>query len=97
MAFKDNQEKLRTAFREFINPDMSKETIDQVASFTALLDNMQADYDSVEKQYNDLKSDYINVVKNSSFKVDHNPMEDDIGGTKSEEDLANEIFGKFFN
>lgn len=91
--FSDNVTKLKEGLRDFITPDMSKETIDQLAGFTALIDSMQTDYNSVTKQYGELKDDYIQIVKNSSFKVDHDPMEDVVGSTDSDEELINKIFG----
>ena len=91
--FSDNVTKLKEGLRDFITPDMSKETIDQLAGFTALIDSMQTDYNSVTKQYGELRDDYIQVVKNSSFKVDHDPMEDVVASTDSDEELINKIFG----
>ena len=72
---------------------MEKEEIDKIASLNTLLDNINTEYETVGNEYNELKNDYIKIVKNTSFKSDHDPREDDIGRAPSIEDLTNEIFG----
>lgn len=86
-------EQLKGGLNEFITPEQNKETVDKIASFSSIIDNMQAEYNSVQDEYNELKNDYIKVVKNQSFKVDHDPMDDVLSGTKTEDKLIDEIFG----
>lgn len=86
-------EQLKNGLSEFVTPEQSKEIIDKLASFSSIIDNMQAEYNSVNDEYNELKNDYIKVVKNQSFKVDHDPMDDVLSGTKTEDKLIDEIFG----
>lgn len=84
---------IKEGLNNFIKPEMEKEEIDKIASLNTLLDNINTEYETVGNEYNELKNDYIKIVKNTSFKSDHDPREDDIGRAPSIEDLTNEIFG----
>ena len=84
---------IKEGLNNFIKTEMEKEEIDKIASLNTLLDNINTEYETVGNEYNELKIDYIKIVKNTSFKSDHDPREDDIGRAPSIEDLTNEIFG----
>lgn len=84
---------MKEGLNNFIKPEMAKEEIDKVASLSSLLDNINTEYESVGNEYNELKNDYIKIVKNTSFKSDRDPREGDIGREPSIDDLTNEIFG----
>ena len=93
--FKDFVEELKNGLNDFITPETSKENIDKIASFSSIIDNITAEYQSVKDEYGELKDDYIKIVKNQSFRSDHDPREDDIGGQKSIAEITDDLSSKY--
>lgn len=90
--FEKNLNDLKGGLNDFISPETDKATIDKIASFSTLIDNLQAEYNSVKGEYDELKGDYIKVVKHASFKVDHDPKEDVVKKNESIRDITARIF-----
>lgn len=94
-SFEDFVNELKGGLNDFITPETSKEDVDKIASFSSVIDNITAEYKSVKDEYGELKNDYIKIVKNQSFKSDHDPREDDIGGQKSIDEITDDLFSKY--
>lgn len=84
---------LKEALNEQIKPEASKEEIDKIAALSSTVDDINTAYNTVKGDYDELKNDYIKVVKNQSFKVDHDPMDDVLEGVQDPDKLINKIFG----
>ena len=84
---------LKEALNEQIKPEASKEEIDKIAALSSTVDDIKTAYNTVKGDYDELKNDYIKVVKNQSFKVDHDPMDDVLEGVQDPDKLINKIFG----
>ena len=83
---------LKEALNEQIKPEASKEEIDKIAALSSTVDDIKTAYNTVKGDYDELKNDYIKVVKNQSFKVDHDPMDDVLEGVQDPDKLINKIF-----
>lgn len=94
-SFEDFVNELKGGLNDFITPETSKEDVDKIASFSSVIDNITAEYQAVKDEYGELKNDYIKIVKNQSFKSDHDPREDDIGGQKSIDEITDDLFSKY--
>ena len=75
---------LKGGLNDFMTPEKDKATIDKRASFSSLIDSMESEYD-------ELKTDYINAVKNQQFQ--NNGSTDNGNDFKSDDEIINEILG----
>ena len=75
---------LKGGLNDFMTPEKDKATIDKTASFSSLIDSMESEYD-------ELKTDYINAVKNQKFQ--NNGSTDNGNDFKSDDEIINEILG----
>ena len=48
-SFNDFVEELKNGLNDFITPETSKETVDKIASFSSVIDNITAEYQSVKR------------------------------------------------
>ena len=92
-SFEQLINELKGALNEQIKPEASKEEIDKIAALSSTVDDITTAYNTVKGDYDELKNDYIKVVKNQSFKVDHDPMDDILEGGQDSDKLINKIFG----
>lgn len=82
---------LKGGLNDFMTPEKDKATIDKIASFSSLIDNMESEYQTMKSEYDELKTDYINAVKNQKFQ--NNGSTDNGNDFKSDDEIINEILG----
>lgn len=58
----------KAKLKEKLTPDTSKEVVDLLTDIDKELDSVSSKADEVEKDYDELKSDFINSVKEQRFK-----------------------------
>ena len=63
-----------------------KETIDKIASISATLDNAVKESETQANQYDEMKNDYIEIVKNTKFNT---PSADDVTDEREAATLEN--------
>lgn len=92
-SFEQLINELKEALNDQIKPEASKEEVDKIAALSSTVDDITTAYNTVKGDYDELKNDYIKVVKNQSFKADHDPMDDVLEGGQDPDKLINKIFG----
>ena len=70
-----------------------KESVDKITAISKILDESKTESEKLIKEYDDMKSDYIQLVKNTKFP---NPEKGDSmdNGEKSLEDIIADVIKK---
>ena len=93
----DNSEKLmdeiRKGINEILTPDTSKEMIDKLSSLSGTIDDASSLHNELKGDYEELKTDYLKAVKQAHFPSKYNPMEEEVKGPQTIDDITKEIFG----
>lgn len=76
---------LKDGLKNFITADTKAEDVAKIGDLDKLVDKFIEASNSQEDEYTKLKDAYITLVKNTGFKSDKNPEEDDIGAQKNSE------------
>lgn len=75
MDFNETITQIKEGLKGFLTTESTKEQVDKIAELDKLVDTTVTDYNKVANDYSNLKTDYINVIKNSGFKSDKDPGE----------------------
>lgn len=74
-------EEIQKKINDLITSNTSKEDIDKISAISSELDDVKKSMDEANKSYNDLKDDFIKVIKcrnvNNNITDDINNKEDD--------------------
>lgn len=80
---------LRSKIKNLIKTDSSKEFVDEVVQIDKELDDIEQKVNSQKKEYEEMKTDYIDMVKHTGFK---NPQDSVlINKEKTLEEIAVEV------
>ena len=93
--WKDILTETKSQLKALLNDKSSQEQITAITSLDKCLDNLNEVYNQKEEEVNSLKDNLIDMVKNTSFKVD-NSSNDDITdqNPKSMDEILNEELKK---
>ena len=86
----------KSQLKGLLNENSSQEQINAITSLDKQLDSLNEVYDQKEKEVNSLKDNLIDMVKNTSFKVDNSSNSDIIDqNPKSMDEILMEELKKF--
>ena len=81
----------KSQLKGLLNENSSQEQINAITSLDKQLDSLNEVYDQKEKEVNSLKDNLIDMVKNTSFKVDNSSNSDIIDqNPKSMDEILND-------
>ena len=80
--------KLREEFKKYLDTLNDKDAIDKVASIVKVINDVDAEANTIAAKNNELRDAYIEVVKHSSFK--DAPKDDVAPETKSFDEIFTE-------
>ncbi len=93
--FKKVLSETKTQLKAMITKESSQEQINAITSLDKQLDSLNEAFKTKEEEVNSLKDNLIDMVKNTSFKVDGSKADDDIDGNqKSMEEIMQEELNK---
>lgn len=84
--------KAKEGLKALLNEKTSKEDADKIASLSKELDDLEKQNQEDNQKYEDLKGDYIEMIKESGFKGKQSSITDD--APKSLEDCISEVIAK---
>ena len=86
----------KNQLKGLLNENSSQEQINAISSLDKQLDSLNEVYDQKEKEVNSLKDNLIDMVKNTSFKVDNSSNSDPMDqNQKSMDEILIEELNKF--
>ena len=86
----------KSQLKGLLNEQSSQEQINAITSLDKQLDFLNEVYDQKEKEVNSLKDNLIDMVKNTSFKVDNSSNSEFVDpNPKSMDDILLEELNKF--
>lgn len=71
---------------------MTPENADAIAGIVAHLDEAEKEHTTLQEQHQGLKDKYVDIVSNMTFP--EKPKDNDIGETKSMDDIINDNLNK---
>ena len=74
--WKDILTETKSQLKALLNDKSSQEQITAITSLDKCLDNLNEVYNQKEEEVNSLKDNLIDMVKNTSFKVDNSSNDD---------------------
>lgn len=74
--WKDILTETKSQLKALLNDKSSQEQISAITSLDKCLDNLNEVYNQKEEEVNSLKDNLIDMVKNTSFKVDNSSSDD---------------------
>lgn len=80
--------KLKEQFNELLKTEINTESIKIIESIGKEIDSVESKVITQQNEFNELKNDYIKVVKSSSFKVTAEPKDPE---EVSLESIASEV------
>lgn len=81
---------IKEALKDLINDNQSKEFVDKLANIDKLLDEYEVENNSTREKLSQIQTDYIDLVKNTSFTTP--PKEEEaVKPEKSFEELLDEF------
>lgn len=93
--WKDILTETKSQLKALLNDKSSQEQITAITSLDKCLDNLNEVYNQKEEEVNSLKDNLIDMVKNTSFKVDNSSSDDIIDqNPKSMDEILNEELKK---
>lgn len=84
--------KLREQVKALLNEKSTKEDVDKIALIDKQIDEVEKAQQETQKKYQEMQTDYINLVKNTGFKTPENSAEKT--EPRSLEEIAKEILSK---
>lgn len=84
--------KLREQVKALLNEKSTKEDVDKIALIDKQIDEVEKAQQESQKKYQEMQTDYINIVKKTGFKTPENPVEKT--EPRSFEEIAQEIINK---
>lgn len=79
---KQNIDLVRQTLSSLLTSEASKEQTDAIISANKALDDIVAEQEANRNELASFKQDYIDLVKSTGFRVDSNPLDEDISGQK---------------
>ena len=93
--WKDILTETKSQLKALLNDKSSQEQITAITSLDKYLDNLNEVYNQKEEEVNSLKDNLIDMVKNTSFKVDNSSSDDIIDqNPKSMDEILKEELEK---
>ena len=93
--FKKVLSETKTQLKAMITKESSQEQINAITSLDTQLDSLNEAFKTKEEEVNSLKDNLIDMVKNTSFKVDGSQSDDSMDGNqKSMEEIMQEELDK---
>lgn len=77
---KDDLAKLKQNLRDMITTSSTQEDIAKITEMDKALDSINGEYEAQVEQNNQLKTDYINVIKHYGFSTPSATLDEDISG-----------------
>ena len=84
--------KLREQVKALLNEKSTKEDVDKIALIDKQIDEVEKAQQEHQKKYQEMQTDYINLVKNTGFKTPEKLVEKT--EPRSFEEIAQEILSK---
>ena len=93
--WKDILTETKSQLKALLNDKSSQEQITAITSLDKCLDNLNEVYNQKEQEVNSLKDNLIDMVKNTSFKVDNSSSDDIVDqNPKSMDEILDEELKK---
>ena len=94
-SWKEILTETKSQLKGLLNEQSSQEQINAISSLDKQLDSLNEVYDQKEKEVNSLKDNLIDMVKNTSFKVDNSSNDDIVDpNPKSMDEILSEELNK---